>query len=198
MSLFRSNGLFSNIIGSPKIENAFLEKIRQETRSKIEDVAENINPELGKVVRKTNNFIDTINNAKDGGLIVDPEDLNSNRLIKKIFEEDIVENNLVKSDHIYTYGMGYSHHGIFIGNSQVIHYSLDEEMKSASIRIDSFETFKNGRKVMRKNNNESPANYSTEKIVMRAYSRLGENAYTLFSNNCENFVRWCRNGGTEY
>ncbi|KAH7714702.1 NC domain containing protein [Aphelenchoides avenae] len=33
-----------------------------------------------------------------------------------------------------------------------------------------------------------------EEILQRAHSRLGESSYHLAKNNCEHFVRWCRNG----
>ena len=31
-------------------------------------------------------------------------------------------------------------------------------------------------------------------VVGRAESRLGENAYGLFDNNCEHFATWCKTG----
>ena len=31
-------------------------------------------------------------------------------------------------------------------------------------------------------------------VVSRAESRLGENGYNLFGNNCEHFAHWCKTG----
>lgn len=39
--------------------------------------------------------------------------------------------------------------------------------------------------------------YSPQETVNRAYSRLGETAYNLFTNNCEHFAIWCKTGITE-
>jgi Lecithin retinol acyltransferase len=39
-----------------------------------------------------------------------------------------------------------------------------------------------------------PNSQHCEEIVRRARSRLGENHYRLFSNNCEHFSEWCVNG----
>ena len=35
---------------------------------------------------------------------------------------------------------------------------------------------------------------SAEEVVVRARSRLGENEYTIFDNNCEHFALWCKTG----
>ena len=36
--------------------------------------------------------------------------------------------------------------------------------------------------------------FSPEETVQRAYSRLGEEKYSLISNNCEHFAIWCKTG----
>ena len=36
--------------------------------------------------------------------------------------------------------------------------------------------------------------YSPEETVQRAYSRLGEEKYSLIHNNCEHFAIWCKTG----
>ena len=33
--------------------------------------------------------------------------------------------------------------------------------------------------------------YSTDEIVSRARSKIGENHYSLITNNCEHFAIWC-------
>ncbi|WP_082562598.1 lecithin retinol acyltransferase family protein [Paenibacillus sp. Root444D2] len=40
----------------------------------------------------------------------------------------------------------------------------------------------------------SPFSYRNDEVVRRAYSRKSESSYKLSVNNCEHFVRWCRNG----
>lgn len=39
--------------------------------------------------------------------------------------------------------------------------------------------------------------YSGKETVQRAYSRLGENKYSLIFNNCEHFALWCKTGISE-
>lgn len=34
--------------------------------------------------------------------------------------------------------------------------------------------------------------YSNKETVKRAYSRIGEREYDLFTNNCEHFAVWCK------
>jgi hypothetical protein len=37
----------------------------------------------------------------------------------------------------------------------------------------------------------SAARFDSAEVISRARSRLGEDAYRLFSNNCEHFCEWC-------
>jgi len=94
--------------------------------------------------------------------------------------------DLSAGDHLYVQRTGYTHHGVYVGDQQIIHYLLEE-----GIVIASLEEFAAGANVHIK---ESPIYYTSEEILTRAYSRLGEKGYNLFNNNCENFVNWCRSG----
>jgi len=96
-----------------------------------------------------------------------------------------VENKFNKGDHLYTQRMGYTHHGIYIGYGKIIHYLED------GIHEDSLFTFANGYNIDKK---YTPAIYDCEKIVERAYSRVGEDNYCVLWENCEQFSMWCRNG----
>jgi hypothetical protein len=93
-------------------------------------------------------------------------------------------------DHLVSPRTGYTHHGIYIGNNQVIHYSgFADGLSSGEIEIASLETFKNG-------NSFSVSEYlfrtyDGDDSVSRAYSRLGEDWYNVLINNCEQFVTWC-------
>ncbi|OON93224.1 MAG: hypothetical protein ATN31_06860 [Candidatus Epulonipiscioides saccharophilum] len=91
-------------------------------------------------------------------------------------------------DHLWVWRLGYTHHGIYIGSGKVIHY-LKERVKE-----DTLENFARGSKIRIRPYEDSPAHYSQHEIICRARSRIGENNYDLFSNNCEHFVRWCRCG----
>lgn len=82
--------------------------------------------------------------------------------------------------------VSYTHHGIYIGSGEVIHYLAE------SVKLDSVENFCAGYKIRLRTG--SPARYSQAQIVERAYSRIGEDRYNVLLNNCEHFCRWCRCG----
>ncbi len=76
-------------------------------------------------------------------------------------------------DHIEVYRLGYSHHGIYIGDMQVIHYALmdGDISESATIHITSLEDFTQGLSIYEVDDGRwNPL----DEVVNRAYSRLGE------------------------
>ncbi len=92
--------------------------------------------------------------------------------------------------HLETSRWVYTHHGIYIGNEEVIHYSgLADGFKSGPVEKTSLSTFLVGNdyKIIL----HSDTKYSQEKIVERATRRLGESDYNLLFNNCEHFAYWC-------
>lgn len=42
---------------------------------------------------------------------------------------------------------------------------------------------------------DSPITHSKEAAVSRECSKLEQSSYNVFSNNCEHFVNWSKNGG---
>ena len=99
---------------------------------------------------------------------------------------------MAKGDHLVVGRGGYSHHGIDLGNGQVIHYIGDKSSKiKAAVKIESMQKFAAGGRVYP---GSSKTKYSRDEIVRRAKSRLGERKYSLVGNNCEQFVSWCRTG----
>lgn len=99
-----------------------------------------------------------------------------------------------KGDHLISARTGYSHHGIYIGRDQVIHYSGSSfgEFQSGTIEIVDLETFCQGNGFTVQS---YPFRfYNREESVERAKSRLGEDWYSVLLNNCEHFVTWCIQG----
>ena len=107
-------------------------------------------------------------------------------IYRKYFAPEVDEINI--GDHLFVQREAYTHHGIYYGNGQVIHYLLK------SVTIDSLDTFANGSVILKKSKLESPASYSETEIIIRGESRIGESKYNLIFNNCEHFTRWCRCG----
>lgn len=87
----------------------------------------------------------------------------------------------------------YTHHGIGVNNELVIHYSgLADGFESGPISLVSLDEFSGGDKITIKTHPERK--YSITKAIERAESRLGENAYSVWGNNCEHFIEWCIDG----
>ena len=107
--------------------------------------------------------------------------------------KSVSANDLHIGNHIYVINLfpQFTHHGIYVGDGKVIHYSLDGNI---CIHVVTFDSFASGREVYRMNKALSPTRYSGKEIVERANSRVYEKSYNLVFNNCENFVRWCRFG----
>lgn len=89
-------------------------------------------------------------------------------------------------DHILTSRGVYTHHGIVLNATSVIHYlktgviksNLQEFAKGAPISLHPTLT----------------RTFTHNETVYRAKSRLGENNYNLIFNNCECFANWCVQG----
>ncbi|WP_317856346.1 lecithin retinol acyltransferase family protein [Chakrabartyella piscis] len=135
---------------------------------------------LHKLNQKNNQKEDAETKAND----------NFNNVLRSIpiaISEHFVDNKTPNiGDHLLVSRTGYTHHGIYIGGEEVIHYLLDCVTRS------SLSEFANGSKIRILRDFDSPASYAPDEIVSRAKSRLYEDSYSVFSNNCEHFARWCR------
>lgn len=96
-------------------------------------------------------------------------------------------------DHLISPRPGFSHHGIYVGNNEVIHYAgYSSSEESGQVVLTSLEVFRNGHPCRVVTHNLR--RYSPEQSVERAWSRLGEAHYSAVLNNCEHFVTWCIQG----
>lgn len=91
---------------------------------------------------------------------------------------------MAAGDHICVNRGLYWHHGIYLGNGRVIHYTgyLKDKGKNAAVKIESIQKFSKEREIYYGNSN---AQYSDDEIVKRAKSRIGEKDYDIVGNNCE-------------
>jgi len=101
--------------------------------------------------------------------------------IKSKYNLDCANHICVERNHPFAY----THHGLYLGLGLVIHYDFKK------ICIVTVEEFAKGKRIYLVN---SAIAYSPEVVMARAVNRLGEEDYHLIVNNCEHFVRWCRNG----
>ena len=111
----------------------------------------------------------------------------------------IVETQLVPdaipplAAHVVTSRVGYTHHGIHVGNGRVVHYSgLSRGWPGGPVEEVSLAEFAHGRPVRVRIHVD--ARFDRDAVVARARSRLGENRYRALSNNCEHLCEWCIHG----
>lgn len=173
--------LFGLILGNKKVHNAIQEKV--------EDVAYNINPNVGDFISKGNEIhnksIETQERLSQTILNgIDSRGLTA--YLRRYLGKDA--DDLQLGDHLWVQRFQYTHHGIYYGDGRLIHYLIE------GVTVDSLETFADGSIVRRKNSYQSPTKYSPEEIITRAQSKIGEDSYNLAVNNCEHFCRWCRKG----
>jgi Lecithin retinol acyltransferase len=95
--------------------------------------------------------------------------------------------------HLITPRVGYVHHGIYLGSGRVMHCgAVSRLIPRGPVEEVSLRDFRHGRGIAVRSG--VPAKYEAREIVDRARSRLGEDCYRLFTNNCEHFCEWCLRG----
>ncbi len=99
---------------------------------------------------------------------------------------------MARSEHIRVKRAAYWHHGIDCGDGTVIHYTGErQEKQDAVVRRTTCEEFANGGMIEVVHYKKCD---SSDTVIARAESRLGENEFQLLFNNCEHFARWCKTG----
>ena len=96
---------------------------------------------------------------------------------------------MVKGEHIKVKKLGYFHHGIYIGDDKVVHYSkinAKAEVKETSLK----EFLDKGKFEIVKYNDS----LHMDEVVLRAKSLQGKTEYNLIFNNCEHLASWCKTG----
>lgn len=92
--------------------------------------------------------------------------------------------------HLVTQRRGYEHHGIYVGNGRVVHYSgFAGSVHRGPVEEVELARFAAGQPLSIRT--APSARYVGDEAVSRARSRLGENHYRLLTNNCEHFCAWC-------
>jgi len=92
--------------------------------------------------------------------------------------------------HLITPWLGYTHHGLYVGDGKVIQYgALKYDFIRKPVEEVTIGSFAEGRAVFVVTHAQEC--FDARKAIDRARSRLGEKQYRLLSNNCEHFVEWC-------
>lgn len=102
---------------------------------------------------------------------------------------------LQEGEHIYVRRSGYTHHGLYLGDGQVVQYSgHSAESVRGRIEIVSMPVFVGDSKGDVKIRVYEKRRHGRVASVARALTRLGERLYNVIFNNCEHFVTWCITG----
>ena len=95
--------------------------------------------------------------------------------------------------HVVTPRFGFSHHGIYVGHGNVVHYgALIYDIVRKPVEEVSLECFAQKRPVFVVEHDETTV--CADEAIRRARSRLGEGSYRLLTNNCEHFCEWALHG----
>lgn len=99
---------------------------------------------------------------------------------------------MIIGTHVYVQRKFYTHHGIWLGDDKVIHYTGEPgDVANAEIAVTTVDQFLKGG-VLKVRDYPSP--FPPAEIAARALLRLGEKNYHLLYNNCEHFAVWARLG----
>ena len=98
-------------------------------------------------------------------------------------------------DHLLSPRRFITHHGIYVGNRQDIHYAgLTSGLQGGPVKVSALEEFLEGHLYTVRE--YKTRTYSREESLERARTRIGEDLYHPVLNNCEHFVTWCITGKT--
>ncbi|NID14503.1 lecithin retinol acyltransferase family protein [Luteibacter yeojuensis] len=94
--------------------------------------------------------------------------------------------------HLVSPRSAYTHHGIYIGKNRVVHYAgWCDGPRAGAIEEVAIEDFCSGRDFYVKKH--ATPKYDGTQVIARARSRIGENHYSVWANNCEHFCEWAIN-----
>jgi hypothetical protein len=95
--------------------------------------------------------------------------------------------------HVITSRRRYLHHGIYVGGGSVIHYSgWVRGLHRGPVEEVPLDQFTCGGTLWVRC--RAPHHFDPIEVIRRARSRVGEDHYRVFSNNCEHFCEWCLHG----
>ena len=100
----------------------------------------------------------------------------------------------VYGHHYEVYRGLYWHHGICVDEDRFIHFA--NKIGDGILNSDNIIHVSDSQNFVRDGNPElieycNDDTYPPLKVVARAYSKEGEDGYSLWENNCEHFARWC-------
>jgi hypothetical protein len=105
---------------------------------------------------------------------------------------NLSKEDLSLGDHIYVKRLLYSHHGIYAGDGNVIHYTGEEkEKKDPLVRETDIEDFLKGGNLKKRAYRKC---LPPSETLSLAKEHLSDRSYSLSLNNCEHFATYCATG----
>lgn len=108
-------------------------------------------------------------------------------------------NTIERGTHLKASRGLYTHHGIYVGNGHVVHYSgLANGLNKGKVELTSLIDFMGEATELKyvKYDTTIPT-YTKDEVCERALKCLNENHYNIILNNCEHFACWCVTGKRE-
>ena len=104
----------------------------------------------------------------------------------------VLQEDLDTGDHVYVKRKLYSHHGIYAGDGNVIHYTGGaKEKKHPVVSETDIEDFLKGGELKRRHYKKR---LPPSEILSIAKKQLSDSTYSLTLNNCEHFTTYCATG----
>ncbi len=95
--------------------------------------------------------------------------------------------------HMVSPRRGYTHHGIYVGGGRVVQNGgLSWGLRRGPVEEVPLSQFSQGRPVWVRVVGSHW--FDQQEVVRRARLRLGEDRYSVLTNNCEHFCEWCVRG----
>ncbi|MBP2628467.1 MAG: hypothetical protein H6Q68_3178 [Firmicutes bacterium] len=180
----------TNVSSQPRIPRKIQKDINKKTNKFIK---EHVSKKLGNTLEKIDEIEDYIHLPEDiqneaskkvAGLIINLALTKVAKILPGKTPKEI-EKSCKEGDHLYVSRDTYTHHALYVGHGNVLHYSNEK------IHQRTLEGFADGAEI---HQIITPSKYSPDEIVQRGYRRYGEEKYRVLFNNCQQFVEWCRNG----
>ena len=110
-----------------------------------------------------------------------------------------ISNTIQQGTHLKVSRGIYTHHGIYVGNGNVVHYSgLAHGFNKGKIELTSLKKFMGEANELKYVKYDTTIQtYAKDEICERALRRLNEDKYNILFNNCEHFACWCVTGRKE-
>ena len=102
-------------------------------------------------------------------------------------------------DHIMIDRGGWAHHGIYVGDNNVVHWRGEPIEKLTGVKtpvivMQDLEEFGPMDKIVVIGYDVDIAILERDDVVSRALHKVGMTDYNLAHNNCEHFAIWCKTG----